>query len=190
MNAKEATAEDLRSFGVGESDVCGECGELKPVTELSFWIQSEQYLEATCKECQSVRACGDCGRLFTDKDADTHGFHRGDKCSEAHFTVSMTALNMELQTRGLTAQYVHSGGGCGTIYIGDADAAGMFEYAVGPSDYRSNTGSSDELNVGHDGESESVYLKDVRPFTAKEVAKRIVQVIEWDSNQSIEKGSK
>lgn len=175
---RTATAEDLRSFGVGADDICGECGEVKPVTELSFSIQSEHYLEGQCKDCNSQRSCGACGELFPDSDADSEGFHRGDKCSEAVFTVSMTALNMELQTLGLTAQYVHSGGGCGTIYIGDANAAGFFEYAVGPSAYRSNTGSSDELNVGRDGESEAIYLSNVRPFTAQAVAQAIKQTIE------------
>jgi hypothetical protein len=183
MNAREATAEDLRSFGVGADDCCGECGEVKPVTDLSFWIQAEQYLEATCKECQSVRACGACGALFTDKDADSEGLHQVERCSEGCVAiVSMTALTTELQALGLAAQYLHSGGGCGTVYIGDADAAGMYEYAVGPSDYRSNTGRSDELNCGRDGENDATYLSDVTPFTPQALA----QVIK----QSIEKGMK
>jgi hypothetical protein len=152
MNAREATAEDLRSFGVEVADCCGDCGEVKPVTDLSFSIQSEQYLEATCKDCKGAA------------------------------TVSMTALTTELQALGLAAQYLHSGGGCGTIYLGDADAVGMYEYAIGPSDYRSKTGRSDELNCGRDGEYDVTYLSDVTPFTPQALA----QVIK----QSIEKGMK
>jgi hypothetical protein len=192
MNGRPATAEELRSFGVSVADSCGNCGEVKPVSDLAFWIQAKHYLEATCSECNSQRACGACGELFADEDADTHGFHRGDKCSEAVYTVSMTALNMELQTLGLTARYVHSGGGCGTIYIGEADTAGMFEYAVGPSDYRSNTGRSDELNVGRDGRSDSeiFFAFNIRPFTAKEVAAAIHSFIQWDRNAEKRRGIK
>lgn len=191
MNGRPATAEELRSFGVSVADSCGNCGEVKPVSDLAFWIQAKHYLEATCSECNSQRVCGACGELFADEDADTHGFHRGDKCSEAVYTVSMTALNMELQTLGLTARYVHSGGGCGTIYIGEADTAGMFEYAVGPSDYRSNTGRSDELNVGRDGESDAgFFVFNIRPFTAKEVAAAIHSFIQWDRDADKRRGIK
>lgn len=190
-NVREATAEELRSFGVSVADSCGLCGEVKPVSDLRFWIQENNYLEASCRECDTARVCGACGQWYSDATADTHGFHRGDKCSEAVYTVSMTALNMELQTLGLTARYVHSGGGCGTIYIGEADAAGMFEYAVGPSDYRSNTGRSDELNVGRDGESDAgFFVFNIRPFTAKEVAAAIHSFIQWDRNAEKRRGIK
>lgn len=104
--------------------------------------------------------------------------------------ISMTEVTAELDSLGIEAKYLHSGGGCGTVYIGDVDAAGMYEYALGPSDYRSNIGRRNELNLGPDGEDASMYLSHITPFTPKEVAAAIHSFIQWDRNAETRKGIK
>ncbi len=77
--------------------------------------------------------------------------------------ISMTALTSALEDLGHQAIYVNSGGGCGTIYIGEADGAGMYEWAIGPSSFRDNIGNIDEMCVGIDGEDDATYLEGIIP---------------------------
>ena len=88
--------------------------------------------------------------------------------------ISMTALTSALEGLGHKAIFVNSGGGCGTIYIGEADGAGMYEWAIGPSSYADNIGRLDEMCVGVDGEEEATYLEGINP---KNVADFIHNII-------------
>lgn len=54
-------------------------------------------------------------------------------------TIPMRELTRELIALDLSAEYVMSGGGCGTIFIGEPDDEGLYPYLVGPSDYYSAT---------------------------------------------------
>ena len=78
-------------------------------------------------------------------------------------TVNMKELTATLQDLGHKAIFTHSGGGCGTIYIGEANSEGMYEWAVGPSSYADNIGNIDEMCVGVDGEGYALNLEGIVP---------------------------
>lgn len=65
--------------------------------------------------------------------------------------VEMNKLTEALKEMNLDAKYTMSGGNTGTIYIGQADTNGNYEFAIGPSDYSTATGDTDELCWGIDG---------------------------------------
>ena len=65
--------------------------------------------------------------------------------------VSMNLITKELREMDIDANYVMSGGNCGTIYIGKVNSDGNYEYAIGPSDYSTATGDTDDLSWGIDG---------------------------------------
>lgn len=71
-------------------------------------------------------------------------------------TIKMTELTKALQDRGLKAEFMMSGGNCGTIYIGDADADGNYEFGVGPSNYYRDEAQMEELCWGVDGAQDSI----------------------------------
>jgi hypothetical protein len=70
-------------------------------------------------------------------------------------TISMTELTDALNKLNLKAEYLMSGGGCGTIYIGEPDAEGYYPYAVGPSNYYDATADLAEMGWGADDKSGS-----------------------------------
>jgi hypothetical protein len=65
----------------------------------------------------------------------------------------MEELTTELRRLNLDANYYMSGGGCGTIYIGEADEEGFFHFAIGPSSYGNAEGDIEELSWGKDDKS-------------------------------------
>lgn len=54
-------------------------------------------------------------------------------------TIPMRELTRELIALALPAHYEMTGGGCGTILIGDENNDGLVPYLIGPSDYYSAT---------------------------------------------------
>ena len=89
--------------------------------------------------------------------------------------ISMTALTAQLQDLGHQAIYVNSGGGCGTIYVGEADGAGMYEWAIGPSSYVDNIGHLEEMCIGVDGEDDATYLEGIKPEDVANVINAIIK---------------
>ena len=67
--------------------------------------------------------------------------------------INMDQLTEKLRKLGLNANYYMSGGGCGTIYIGEANEEGFFPFGVGPSSYYEGTAHIEELNWGLDDKS-------------------------------------
>jgi hypothetical protein len=91
-------------------------------------------------------------------------------------TVSMTKITKLLNENGLKAQFCMSGGNCGTIYIGESNSEGYFEFAVGPSNYALDEAWSD-LCWGKDdgGESNPYFFESYGvEFTEENVAKLII----------------
>ena len=74
----------------------------------------------------------------------------------------MTILNMNeltkaLNDKGIPATFSMSGGGCGTIYAGNADGEGFYECAVGPSVFSSGLAEVGDLCYSKDGEEVEVF---------------------------------
>jgi hypothetical protein len=91
-------------------------------------------------------------------------------------TVSMTKITKLLNESGVKAQFCMSGGNCGTIYIGETDAEGYAEFAVGPSNYSLDEAWTD-ICWGKDdcGESDPYFFENYNvEFTEENVAKLII----------------
>jgi hypothetical protein len=91
-------------------------------------------------------------------------------------TVSMTKITKLLKESGLKAEFCMSGGNCGTIYIGETDAEGYAEFAVGPSNYSLDEAWTD-ICWGKDdcGESDPYFFENYNvEFTEENVAKLII----------------
>jgi hypothetical protein len=67
--------------------------------------------------------------------------------------INMEELTTELRRLNLDANYYMSGGGNGTIYIGEADEEGFFHFAIGTSQYSTATAYLEELFWGRDDKS-------------------------------------
>ena len=86
-------------------------------------------------------------------------------------TIKMSELTKALNDRGIKAIFAMSGGNCGTIYIGDADADGNYEFAVGPSSFSQDEGFATELCWGVDGDEDATYFTgNIEAFTVKNMA--------------------
>lgn len=91
-------------------------------------------------------------------------------------TVSMTKITKLLNQSGVKAEFCMSGGNCGTIYIGETDAEGYAEFAVGPSNYSLDEAWTD-ICWGKDdcGESDPYFFENYNvEFTEENVAKLII----------------
>lgn len=96
-------------------------------------------------------------------------------------TIKMTELTKALQDRGLKAVFAMSGGNCGTIYIGEADAEGNYEFGVGPSNYYRDEAQMEELCWGIDGGSDAdVFQGSEEEFTVENIAE-IILLAYWDA---------
>ena len=92
--------------------------------------------------------------------------------------ISMQEITQKLLNKNIKAEFIMSGGGFGTIYIGEADNEGYYEMAVGPSDFVDGIAYFQELCWGIDGRSEATYAEAVlneEDFTAENVADLIAQ---------------
>lgn len=96
-------------------------------------------------------------------------------------TISMTKLTELLKEHGQKAEYLMSGGGVGTIYIGEFDEEGNAEYAIGPSDYYANEGESAELCWGRDGDDGIYYQGTEQDFTEEKIASAVINYIKGES---------
>lgn len=88
--------------------------------------------------------------------------------------ISMTKLTKQLQDLGHHAIFINSGGGCGTIYIGECDDVGNYEWAIGPSSFADNIGRLDEMCVGVDGEEDATYLEGINPENVADFIHNII----------------
>ena len=90
----------------------------------------------------------------------------------------MTKLTTLIKARGLKAEFCMSGGNCGTIYIGETDAEGYSEFAVGPSNYGLDEGYFDDICWGKDdqGESDPFFFNgDESMFTEENLVSQIIK---------------
>lgn len=86
-------------------------------------------------------------------------------------TIKMSELTRELQERGINARFEMSGGNCGTIYLGEVNAEGFAEFAIGPSNYSLDEVYFEELCWGVDGEESATYYTGTpADFTPAKVA--------------------
>lgn len=91
-------------------------------------------------------------------------------------TIKMTELTKALEDRGLKAVFTMSGGNTGTIYIGEADAEGYYEFAVGPSNYYLDEAVMGDFCWGVDGDSKETYFfGNESDFTIENVANLIAK---------------
>ena len=89
-------------------------------------------------------------------------------------TMKMTELTEELQSLGIDAHYSMSGGNCATIYLGNYDAEGYYEYAVGAGNYSLDEIHHEEICWGIDGEESAHYfVGNPEDFTPAKVARLI-----------------
>lgn len=131
-----------------EGTACGACGE---------WITDSH-------NCSEEPTCQDCGKVVTQN-----------ACGCGFAVMSATELTAELNQRGIKAQFFMSGGGCGTIYIGEANAEGDYEYAVGPADYACDELYAEGTCWGVDGSEEATYYSGkAEDFTPAKVAELII----------------
>lgn len=83
-------------------------------------------------------------------------------------------LTNELNARGIKAVFCMSGGGVGTIYLGEYDKEGNYEFAVGPASYSADELWAEETCWGVDGSEEATYYEGtVEDFTPAKVAELI-----------------
>lgn len=71
--------------------------------------------------------------------------------------INMRDLTTQLLSLGIKAEYIMSGGGCGTIYIGDANEDGFYSYAIGPSNYSTGMTTLEDLVWGIDGDENNFF---------------------------------
>lgn len=91
-------------------------------------------------------------------------------------TIKMTELTKALQDRGLSAIFTMSGGNTGTIYIGEADDEGYYEFAVGPSNFYTDEAIMGDFCWGVDGDSKETYFFGTESeFTVENVANVIAK---------------
>ena len=85
--------------------------------------------------------------------------------------IKMSELTKELNAKGIKATFEMSGGGVGTIYIGEANADGFYEFAVGAGSYGADEIYFEEICWGVDGSEEATYYTgSVEDFTPAKVA--------------------
>lgn len=85
--------------------------------------------------------------------------------------MKMSELTKELNTKGLKATFEMSGGGVGTIYIGEVSADGFYEFAVGAGSYGADEIHPQEICWGVDGSEEATYYTGTpEDFTPEKVA--------------------
>jgi len=83
----------------------------------------------------------------------------------------MRELTQELRNKGIEAEFVMSGGGVGTIYFGDYDKEGNYEFAVGPGSFYYDEIYFEEICWGVDGSEEATYYTgSAEDFTPAKVA--------------------
>ena len=96
-------------------------------------------------------------------------------------TIKMSELTKALNAKGIKAIFTMSGGNTGTIYIGDADAEGNYEFAVGPSNHFRDEGYAEEICWGVDGSEDANYYEGtIEDFTVENVA-HLVATAYWGS---------
>lgn len=95
--------------------------------------------------------------------------------------ISLIEVTEHLQAQGVKAQFAHTGGGNGTILIGDGDGNGFYDYACGPAYYDDGMSWEVDLCFGKDGgEGPVTYFSDLDPLTPENVANAIVEMMkEW-----------
>lgn len=104
--------------------------------------------------------CSDCGNLVTNN-----------VCGCGFAVMKMSELTKELQERGIKARFEMSGGNCGTIYLGEVNAEGFAEFAVGCGNYSLDEIYLDDTCWGVDGqESATYYTGTPADFTPAKVA--------------------
>jgi len=90
-------------------------------------------------------------------------------------TMKMSELTDELNKRGIKAIGEMSGGNCATIYIGESDADGYYEFAVGPGIFSLDEIHHQEICWGVDGGEEATYFDGtLDDFTVQNVADLII----------------
>lgn len=96
-------------------------------------------------------------------------------------TMKMTELTDALNAKGIKAIFSMSGGNCGTIYIGNVDADGNYEFAVGPGNYANDEIHYQEICWGVDGsEDATYYIQHPDDFTPENVA-HLIATSYWGS---------
>lgn len=86
-------------------------------------------------------------------------------------TMRMSELTEVLRSKNIEAVFEMSGGGIGTIYIGDYDKEGNYEFAVGPSSFFDDEAYYEEICWGVDGSEEATYYTGTpEDFTPEKVA--------------------
>ena len=96
-------------------------------------------------------------------------------------TIKMTELTDALTAKGIKAIFTMSGGNTGTIYIGDADAEGYYEFAVGPSNYYRDEAVMGDFCWGIDGDEDATYYTGIESdFTVENLA-HIIATAYWGS---------
>lgn len=92
--------------------------------------------------------------------------------------ISLIEVTEILQEKGIKAQFAHTGGGCGTLLIGEGDENGFFDYACGPAYYDNGMSFPVDLCFGKDGaEGPVTYFSDLDPLTPETVANAIIEMM-------------
>jgi hypothetical protein len=87
----------------------------------------------------------------------------------------MSELTDALNHQGIKAIFVMSGGNCGTIYIGESNSDGYYEFAVGAGNYSDDEIHYQEICWGVDGDFEpDSFIGTPDDFTVENVAEMIV----------------
>lgn len=88
-------------------------------------------------------------------------------------TINLKDVNNLLIAKGIKSEFVMSGGGCGTIYLGEYDSQGYADFAVGPCDFINGETSWEDLNWGVDGSDFATYAHKIiseEEFNAETIA--------------------
>lgn len=94
-------------------------------------------------------------------------------------TISMVKVSEILNEKGFNSSFCMSGGNTGTIYIGEFDAEGNAEFAVGPSNYLDDVAYFGEICWGIDGQEDASYYEGTEEdFTEENVANLVISFME------------
>lgn len=90
-------------------------------------------------------------------------------------TFSLRNVAKLVTDAGFPAYVEMTGGNCGTILVGEADAEGFYTTACGAGSFSDDLGYYDEFYIGRDGQEDGFYFHDYNPIWSEQsVANAII----------------